>query len=66
MGLHRDPDHFPNPMKFDPDRFSDERKGSIKPYTYFPFGEGKRACIGNKELHQNNNIVMKYVIEFYF
>ncbi|XP_026462806.1 cytochrome P450 6k1-like, partial [Ctenocephalides felis] len=46
LGLQRDPKYFSNPEKFDPDRFSDDRKDSITPYTYMPFGEGRRACIG--------------------
>ncbi|XP_076286679.1 cytochrome P450 6k1 [Lasioglossum baleicum] len=45
-GLQRDPRYFPDPDHFDPDRFSDENKGNIKPFTYMPFGEGPRNCIG--------------------
>lgn len=46
LGLHRDPEYYPEPDKFDPERFSDENKGSIRSYTYIPFGEGPRICIG--------------------
>jgi cytochrome P450 len=45
-GLHFDPEYFPDPYKFDPERFSDENKQNIRPYTYLPFGEGPRNCIG--------------------
>lgn len=45
-GLHYDPDYFPDPYKFDPERFSEENKNNIKPNTYMPFGEGPRKCIG--------------------
>lgn len=46
LGRHRDPDFFPNPMKFDPERFSDENKHNILNTTYIPFGLGPRNCIG--------------------
>lgn len=46
--LHHDPEYFPNPKKFDPERFSDENKGNINPNTYLPFGIGPRNCIGSR------------------
>jgi len=45
--LHHDPDYFPDPEKFDPERFSDENRRNIKSCTYLPFGSGPRNCIGN-------------------
>ena len=47
-GLHRDPKYFPNPEKFDPERFSEENKNNIQPFTYLPFGMGPRNCIGSR------------------
>lgn len=44
--LHRNPEHWPNPDEFRPERFSKENKDSIDPYTYLPFGAGPRNCIG--------------------
>lgn len=44
--MHQDPQYYPDPEKFDPDRFSDENKHNIVPGTYMPFGIGPRNCIG--------------------
>ncbi|XP_014481573.1 PREDICTED: cytochrome P450 6k1-like [Dinoponera quadriceps] len=48
LGMHYDPEYFPDPEKFDPERFNEENKRNILPYTYFPFGEGPRSCIGTR------------------
>ena len=44
--MHRSPEYFPDPLRFDPDRFSPERKAERDRFTYFPFGGGGRQCIG--------------------
>ena len=44
--MGRDPQYFPNPLRFDPDRFSAESKAARAKFTYFPFGGGSRQCIG--------------------
>ncbi|KAJ8713130.1 hypothetical protein PYW08_008434 [Mythimna loreyi] len=44
--MHHNPDYFPEPEKYQPERFLAENKNDIKPYTYFPFGSGPRLCIG--------------------
>ncbi|GLH01137.1 Cytochrome P450 6k1 [Gryllus bimaculatus] len=45
-GIQRDPELYPNPDCFDPERFSEANKHSIPSGAYMPFGEGPRMCIG--------------------
>ncbi|XP_012230909.2 cytochrome P450 9e2-like [Linepithema humile] len=61
-GLHHDPKYFPSPQKFDPERFSDENKDNIFPYTYLPFGHGPRKCIGNRFALMETKLLIAHLL----
>lgn len=47
-GFNIDPEIYPNPEVFDPDNFLPEKIAQRDPFTYMPFGEGPRNCIGSR------------------
>lgn len=62
-GMHHDPKYFPNPSKFDPERFSDENKDSFHPYAYSPFGLGPRKCIGNRFALMETKLLIAHLLQ---
>ncbi len=45
--LHRHPEFWDAPEKFDPDRFDPSRANTRPRYAYLPFGAGPRFCVGS-------------------
>ncbi|XP_038200910.1 cytochrome P450 3A11-like [Arvicola amphibius] len=61
--LHYDPQYWPEPAEFRPERFSKENKGSINPYVYLPFGYGPRNCIGMRFAFMNMKVALTKVLQ---
>lgn len=44
--MHHNPQYYPSPEVFDPDRWTKEFKSMLPRFSYFPFGGGNRGCVG--------------------
>lgn len=48
-GLHHDPKYYEDPETFKPERFIGGNKEKLTKYTFLPFGEGPRICLGTSK-----------------
>lgn len=55
---HREEQYFPDPLRFDPLRFTAEEKAKRPKFVYFPFGAGPRQCIGEAFAWMESVLVM--------
>ncbi|XP_065347615.1 cytochrome P450 9e2-like isoform X2 [Cloeon dipterum] len=57
--------YYEDPEEFIPERFSEERKAKVPPFTYMPFGSGPRSCIGNRFGLLEVKIALAYTLAFF-
>jgi cytochrome P450 len=60
--MQRRADLWPEPERFDPDRFADGAKGRPR-YAYFPFGGGAHQCIGEHHAMTQLRLVLPLVLQ---
>ena len=63
IAVHYDPDNFSNPKQYSPERFLPENKHKLAPYSYIPFGDGPRNCVGMRFAYQEAKICLASLIQ---
>jgi cytochrome P450 len=61
--LHRDPELWPRPHEFQPERFADP--AGIPPFSFMPFGKGARECIGSALARQFSTAIVAMLFQRY-
>ncbi|PIC30020.1 hypothetical protein B9Z55_021404 [Caenorhabditis nigoni] len=62
MLIHKNPEVYPNPEKFDPDRFLPDEISKRNAFDYIPFSAGLRNCIGQKFAQINEKVMIANIL----
>lgn len=63
--IHRNEKYYPNPEKFNPDRFLPEERAKRHPYAFIPFSGGIRNCVGQKFAMVELKVLTAYVVRHF-
>lgn len=61
--VHRDERWYPDPEKFDPERWTKENESKLPKYAYMPFGGGPRICIGNAFAMMEATLILASIVQ---
>ncbi len=59
---HRLPDVFPNPLSFDPQRFTPELKSRLPQFSYIPYGGGAHMCVGMPFAQAELKVLLAHIL----
>ena len=63
--IHRDNEIWPNPLKFDPDRFLPGETAKRHPFSFIPFSGGPRKCLGPTYGYMSMKVVLATILRHY-
>jgi cytochrome P450 len=63
--VHRNPSVFPDPLRFDPDRFEGDWRSRFPKYAFFPFGGGPHVCVGSHLAMLEGHLMLPMMVQRY-
>lgn len=65
VAIHMNEKYYPEPNRFNPERFMPENKANLVPYTYLPFSDGPRNCIAMRFAYQEIKLCLAHLLTRY-